>query len=228
MRLANWLDWSSWLREGYYVSYELNGVTYYEHILRRDLAHYVYTWFEEIESGVESGPRVPDDLVMTQGYDPNSNTNRIWQLIFGIKGQVFIYVELPTDIHRHGVPKVPKPGSAKRDVSHFEEWMSDFHEPEFVTEHFLIDPFADRINLSAYNPQDITITPQLNFFINRMITERIGTEENGALSTPVLRNETMTQRIKERWSDTLLKLHKRQIPFRPITIMPVRAPAGET
>ncbi|MHA1262328.1 MAG: hypothetical protein ACTSSA_09540 [Candidatus Freyarchaeota archaeon] len=233
--MAKWQEWSDWLREGYYVSYVAEGVRYYEHVIARDLAHYVYEWYETIPAGQTSGPRVPDDLVMTQGYVETSNTNRIWQMIFGIKGQCYIYVELPTDIHRHGVPKVPKPSADMRLVSHFEEWMSDFHEPTFVTEHIMIKPWTDRINLSAYNPKDIDQKPWLNIFINKCITERIGTEENGELlidgysiheSLPA-KVSAKTKTRFNRWRDTLEKLWKRQIPHRPLTLMPVTAPASE-
>ena len=176
--MGDWKEWSDgWLREGYYISYVRNGVRYYEYIIARDLAHYVYEWHETIPAGETSGPKVPDDLVMTLGYNPDTHQNRIWQVIFGIKGQVYIYVQLPTDLHRHGVPKKAKPDAELREVSHFEEWMSPFHEPSFITEHFMMKPGYDRINLSAYNPTDVDIKPYLNFFIAKMITERVGTRE---------------------------------------------------
>jgi len=214
--MGDFKEWSEWLREGYYISYVRNNIRYYEHIIARDLAHYVYEWHETIPAGEASGPIVPDDLTMTKGYDKETNTNRIWQVIFGIKGQVYIYVELPTDIHRHGVPKVPKPRPELREVSHFEEWMSPFQEPSFLTEHIMIKPGYDRIALSAYNPQDIDIRPYLNIFIARLITERIGTEQAGVL-TPT----------EDRWKETLDKLYRRVIPHRPLTLAPVRAPEAE-
>lgn len=214
--MADWRDWSDWIREGYFISYVREGVRYYEYVLARDLAHYVYEWHETISAGQTSGPKVLDYLVMTKGYDKNTNTNRIWQLIFGIKGQVYIYIELPTDIHRHGLPKVPKPSADLREISHFEEWMSPFFEPTFVTEHIMMKPGYDRVALSAYNPQDIDIKPKLNIFVNRLITERIGTEYGGELSP-----------AQDRFKETLEKLWKRQIPLRPLTLQPVRAPAAE-
>ncbi len=215
--MGDWKEWSDgWLREGYYISYVRNGVRYYEYIIARDLGHYVYEWHETISAGETSGPKVPDDLVLTLGYNSETAQNRIWQVIFGIKGQVYIYVELPTDIHRHGVPKKAKPDSELREVSHFEEWMSPFHEPSFITEHFMLKPGFDRINLSAYNPQEVDIKPYLNFFIAKMITERVGTERNGVL-TPT----------SNRWKETLEKLWKGVIPQRPLTLEPVRAPAAE-
>jgi len=214
--MGDWKEWSNWLKEGYFISYVRNGTRYYEHITARDLAHYVYEWHETISAETTSGPLVPEDLVMTKGYDSGTNQNRVWQMIFGIKTQVYIYIELPTDIHRHGLPKVPKPRPGFREVSHFEEWMSDFHEPTFLTEHFMMKPGYDRINFSAYNPNSISIKPYLNVFIARMITERIGTEQNSVLRP-----------TSERWKETLEKLYKRLIPHRPITLMPVRAPAAE-
>ena len=214
--MGDWKNWSEWLKEGYYVSYTRNNIRYYEQIIARDLAHYVYEWHETISAGTASGPLVPADLVMTKGYDVDIHQNRVWQTIFGIKGQVYIYVELPTDIHRHGIPKVPKPRPGFREVSHFEEWMSDFHEPTFVTEHFMMKPGYDRINFSAYNPSSISIKPYLNVFIAKMITERIGREQAGVL-TPT----------SERWRETLERLYRRLIAHRPITLRPVRAPAAE-
>jgi hypothetical protein len=49
-----------------------------------------------------------------------------------------------------------------------------------------------------------------------MITERIGTEYEGVL-TPTA----------NRYKEILEKLYKRLVPHRPITLMPVRAPAAE-
>ena len=213
--MATWREWSDgWLREGYYISYVRESVRYYEFVVARDFAHYVYEWPETISAGETSGPYVPDKLEVTKGYDPKSNTNHLWQVIFGIKGQVYIYVELPTDIHRHGLPKAPKPSRELREVSHFEEYMSPFHEPSFITEHFMMRPDTYRIALSAYNPTSISVKPELNFFIARIVTERIGTEQAGVL-TPT----------SERWREILDKLHRRVVPHRPITLLPVRAPA---
>jgi hypothetical protein len=215
--MADWKDWSDgWLREGYFISYTLDNARYYEHVIARDIAHYEYEWHETIPAGKMSGPRVPDYLVPTVGYDKDTNQNQIWQMIFGIKGQVYIYIELPTDIHRHGLPKVPKPTTELPYVSHFEEWMSPYQEPSFITEHFMMKPGFDRIAFSAYNPGEIDIKPWLNIFINKMITERIGTEQNDILTPTSIK-----------WKETLDKLSKRVIPHRPITLMPVRAPAAE-
>jgi len=213
--LGDWKEWSEWLKEGYYISYIKDGVRFYEHIIARDLAHYEIDWFEDINPGAESGPHVYEPLEITKGYDEKTNLNMIWQLIFGIKGQAYIYLELPTDTHRHGIPKVPKPSANMREVSHFEEWMSPFYEPSFITEHFMMREDLYNINWSAYNPEATVIRDlRLNLFIAKMITERIGEESQGVVTAS-----------STRWSEILDKLAKRVIPHRPLTLMPVRAPA---
>ena len=221
-------DWSDgWLKEGYYLSYLRESVEYYEHVIMRDLGHWEYDWPETINAGSTSGPHVPANLEITRGYDVNNNSNQIWQMIFGIKGQVYIYVESPTDVHRHGIPKAPKPSTTMRRVSHFTEWMSPFMEPSFLTEHFMIRPDTFQIAFDAFNPGTINQTDvTLNIFLNKLVTERIGTNEQGVLNTPVIENNVnLTEKLRNRWMDTLTKLYKRQIPHRPITILAVRAPA---
>jgi len=211
------LEWSKgWLVEGMYLSYILDNVTYYEYIVARDFAHYVYTWPESIDPYSESGPYIVEKLLITLGYNREANKNYIWQVIFGLDGQVYLYIELPTDIHRHGLPKAPKPSRDLREVSHFEEWMSPYHEPSFITEHFLMRPGYDRMCLSAYNPNDISITPRIRFMVNKMVTERVGVVRNGRLEP-----------TEGRFAETLEKLHKHVIPCRPVTLSPVSMPARE-
>jgi len=226
--MVEWNEWSEgWIKEGFYISYVREGIEYFEHVSQRDYGHWEYDWPETINSLATSGPFVPADLEITRGYDISNNTNQIWQIIFGIKGQVFIYIELPTDLHRHGIPKVPKPSTTMRRVSHFTEWMSPFTEPSFITEHFMMRPDTIQIAFDAYNPGLINHTDvTLNIMLNKMVTERIGTNEYGILNTPIIpNNPNLTQKLKDRWMETLTKLYKRQIPHRPITIQPVRAPA---
>ena len=213
--MVKYAEWSDWLREGYFISYLVEGVRYYEHIVQRDLAHWEYKWPETIAAESDSGPFIPDLLEITRGYDEATHTNRLWQMIFGIKGQSLLYVELPTDLHRHGIPKDPKPSTANRLTSHFEEYMSPFIAPTFLTEHFLLRPWTQQIAFDAYNPDAIDDTDfRLNIFLAKLATERIGTIQAG-VQTPTA----------DRWRETLDKLYRRVIPHRPLTIMPVRAPA---
>ena len=214
-------DWGAgWIREGQFIKFQREGVKYYEYVDMQDFAHWEYEWPEAIDSEETSGPYVPADLEITRGYRPRTFRNRVWQVIFGIKGQVEIYIEAPTDLHRHGIPKDPKPSTANRFTSHYEEYMSPFYEPTFITQHFLMRPDVIQLGIDAYNPDRITHRDvRLNFFINKMDTERIGTvelNENGILFKPT---------SEKRWGETLKKLWQGQIPCRPITLQPVRAPA---
>jgi hypothetical protein len=219
VELVDWRYWSQgWLREGDYLSYVADGITYYERVLMRDWAHYVYA-LPSIAAGETTEGNIPDDMEVTRGYDERTHLNYIWQVIFGIKGEAYIYVQLPTDVKRHGTAKKPWHSKEKRDVAHFEEWMSPFHEPSFVTEHFLKRPETYRISFDGYNPQSITVTPELNFIIAKLVTERVGTEAYTEAGLEL----KVTQ---PRWEEILKKLYQRQIPCRPITILPVRMPAA--
>jgi len=220
VELVDFRYWSQgWLREGDYLSYRREGITYYERVLMRNLAHYVYPWPETIAAGEPSEGKIPDKLQVTRGYDPRTHLNRIWQVIFGINKEVYIYIQLPTDVKRHGIPKQPWHSKEWREVAHFEEWMSPFNEPTFLTEHFMLRPETYRISFDAYNPQDIDITDlKLNFFINKMVTERVGSEGYTEVGLQL-------EATQPRWQEVLKKLYQRLIPCRPITILPVRAPA---
>ena len=231
MGTSDFKDWSAgWIKDGQNISYRREGIQYFEKIVRRELLHWEYPWHENIVHGTQSGPEVPEILEITKGYNKKSHINHIWQVIFGIKGQVYVYVELPTNIHRHGLPKQAKPGTTNRAVSHFEDWMSPYHEPTFLTEHFMMRPITERINLTAWNPEEDYVrggmrSVILNFFINSMATERIGTayydDELGLVLEP--ERKIMKQ--------TLDKMYTHQIPVRPITLtgvpMPAAAPRGE-
>lgn len=225
--MGDWKQWSEgWIKEGHYLSYMRDNIHYYEHVIMRDLGHWEYDWPQDIVSLGDSGPFTPEELEITQGYQQRINTNQIWQMLFGQNKQCLIYIELPSDLHRHGIPKVPKPSSTFHRVSHFNEYMSQFHEPEFITEHFMMRPENFQITFSAYNPEPETVRDLvLNIFLNKMITERVGTAEYGELHTPVVKdNPILTEKIKLRFSGVLGKLYRQEIPCRPITLLPVRAP----
>jgi len=228
---SDFKDWSEgWIKDGMNISYNIDGIKYFEKVKRRELLHWEYAWHETITNGTESGPEVPVLFEITKGYNEKSHINHMWQIIFGIDSQALIYVELPTNVHRHGLPKQPKPGTVNRQVSHFDEWMSPFREPTFLTEHFMMRPVTEIINLTAWNPEEDYVrsgmrSVRLNFFVNSMALERIGIayydDELGLVLEP-------TRKI---FKPTLDKMYSHQIPVRPITLqgvpMPAAAPRGE-
>jgi hypothetical protein len=220
LKMADFKDWSAgWIPEGHFISYTKENSRIYEYVSARDFAHYEYDWPETIVALATSGPYIPDDLEITKGYDATNKSNQMWQIIFGIKGQVYIYIELPTDIARHGLAKRAKPSSDLREVGHFEEYMSSFHDPSFVTEHFMMRPDTFKISFSAYNPNSIAMpNVRLNIMLNKLITERIG--EIVISGSSVVQNPS-----NDNYREILDKLYKRLVPCRPITLLPVRAPA---
>lgn len=208
-------EWAGWLRDGFFYSYLYEKVRYYFMVKRRDWAHIRYNWEENVSSESESGPFTPADLEVTK-------EDQIWQVIFGLEPDVYVYVYLPTDVARHGVARRPVATAALREVGHYTQSESPYFRPTFLTEHFLIKPIQSFIGFKVYNNQnytfythDHTANPiRLNIEIAKCEMERIGTEEEGIL-TPA----------EDRFKETLEKLYRRTLFHRPLTLFPVRAPA---
>lgn len=206
-------SWADWLKEGHFYSFDdQQRVRRFFNVLYRDWAHIEYTWEEDVLAGEASGPVTITDLETTK-------ESQIWQIIFGLNVDAYIYTHLPTDMDRHGTAKQPKQTSSLRTVGHYRMQDSWWDRPSFVTEHFLIKPHTPFIAFTAYNPQSIDFTAsyhpvKLNIYIAKCEMEIIGEVSNGeqAAATP-------------RFAETLDKLHRRVIPHRPLTLWPLRAPA---
>lgn len=214
-----------WLTEGHFLSYVDQGVRNYFQVLRRDIGHYEYTWTSSIAADSISGPTVLTNLRVTKA------DIHLHQLIFGMKPQIYVYIHVPTDMDRHGLPKVPSQTPTQRTIGHFNTWMSPWDQPDWITETFMQRPLVPDLALSVYNPNDIAVTPEFNFFVNKLILEPIGTDFEGVLEPSL---STREQKMKEngqtftpRFQETLEKLYKRAIPCRHITLLPVRAPVRE-
>lgn len=207
-------EFAGWLNEGHFYSFLDNDlVRHYFMVLARDWAHIEYHWEEDVAAGAVSGPFTPADLETTK-------EDQLWQIIFGIKPDAYIYVYMPTDIARHGVAKRTTGTSSLREAGHYKMQDSPFERPSFYTEHFLVKPYTPFISFQAYNPQNISFKEdynpiKLNFKIAKCVMENIGTED---------RNGEM-EAAHSRFNETLDKLHRRVIPHRPLTLYPVRAPA---
>ena len=203
--------WSpGWLVEGHFISYEdpVDEVVRYAFIKKREFAHYEYTWPEAVEPGVLSGTETVTNLEVTV------IRKQVWQIIFGFKEKGRYYVHLPVDVDRHGIAKRAKPTLAFPTVAHYEEWMSPWDNPDWITEHFLIRPITPTIAFSYHNMNPVAVTPRINFFINKCDLELLGYEKEGALYP-----------AQDRYREILDKLYRRVVPHRPLSLMPVRAPA---
>lgn len=210
--MTGYEQWAGWLKEGRFYSYREQQERHYFGVLFRDWAHFEYTWEETVASLGFSGPVTITDLETTK-------ENQVWQVIFGLLQDVNIYVHLPTDVDRHGVAKRPKQSSTFRNVGHYTIQDSWWDHPSFVTEHFLLKPEVPYIAFSAYNPRNIAFQAdynplKLNFYLAKCEMERIGTVTSGEQVA-----------AHARFTETLDKLYRRVIPSRPLTLVPLRAPA---
>jgi len=210
--LTGYEEWAGWLKEGRFYSYREQQERHYFMVLFRDWAHFEYTWEETVEPDSFSGPVTITNLETTK-------ENQIWQVIFGLSHDVRMYVHVPTDIDRHGVAKRPRQTSGFRPVGHYGIQDSFWDRPSFVTEHFLLKPEAPYIAFSVHNPRNIAFQAdynplRLNFYFAKCEMERIGTVTKGVqnAATP-------------RFTETLDKLYRRVIAHRPLTLVPLRAPA---
>ncbi len=210
--MAGFEEWAGWLKEGMFYSYREQDERHYFMVLFRDWAHFEYTWEESVLPLGFSGPVTIDDLETTKD-------NQIWQVIFGLKQDVNIYVQLPTDVDRHGVAKRPTNSATFRNVGHYGIQDSWWYRPSFLTEHFLLRPEVPFISFSVYNPHFISFKEvfnpiKLNFFIAKCEMERIGTVTSGE-----------QEPAHPRFTETLDKLYRRVLRHRPLTLIPLRAPA---
>jgi len=214
--------YADWIKEGHFVSLLHQEQRFYYHVIQRDFAHIEYTWEESINTLSFSGPYRIADLEMTK------NWKHLHQLIFGIRPQVLIYVHIPTDMDRHGTPKKPRQTPTQRTIGHYNMWMSPWDQPSWYTEHFMWGPDIVDMNLSCYNPTEITVTPEINFFLNKLLLEEIGRESPDGTWTWGDQTEDAGVRAKmmAKWGETQQKLAKRLAPCRHLTLMSIRAPAA--
>ena len=200
-------SWSEWLMPGHFYSYVQEQVTNYFMVANREWAHIEYTWPERVDSGTMSGPFTVANMELTK-------TGQIWQVIFGVEPQCRLYIKVPVEIARHGTAKQPVWSVAFSTVGHYESWSTPWDQPSWISEVFMIRPITNFLAFEVFNKEDITIQPDINFFLAKCVMQPIGTVYNGRL-TPAA----------NRFTETLKRLYQRTIPHRPLTLMPVRAPA---
>lgn len=203
-----------WLKEGHFISLRKSTCEHaYYTISQRELARYEWEWANPINPLTLDGPNTVSDMEITA-----EEGEQLWQFIFGFDKQVFVSVQLPTDIDRHGVAKRPKMTTSYPYVGNYEVYMSPFDCPSFITEHFLSRPDCQYPAFTIYNPLGVAVTPHFNFLINKLMLEKIGEE--------VLQGTRIAlQPAQPCFAEVLDKLYRRVIPNRPITLYPVRAPA---
>ena len=186
-----------WLEEGFFIRLATpeKGIKEFYFVDRTEPARYEYVWGANIATDTEDGPRNVEDLKPLA-------TDRLYQVIFGIKTACYIYLNLPLNARMWGLDKRPIASSSLREVGYRTLEESPFQWPSFVTEFFLQkDGSYDYPGMYAYNPTERTLRPRLNFLVNKMVIDKVTD------------------------AAVLEKLERKLIPYRPITlggIPPVR------
>lgn len=212
-------SYSGWFQEGHYLSFVDQDVRYYYYVLHRDYATIRYEWEESVSATTESGPYTIQDLQPTKD-------NQLFQIIFGISRDVFVYQYLPQDVLRHGLPRRAQPSSTYRQVADYLMRDSPEQQPSWITEFFLIRPHVPYVGFSCYNPHDISLMPKLRFYVAKLQLEPLGSVNLREGSEPEA-PKTASGRPISRYNKILNLLQDRVIRHRPITLLPVRAPATD-
>jgi len=180
----------TFLEEGYFIRLATPEFEKKEFyfIEQAERARYVYKWAAAVSSNTEDGPRNIEDLKPLA-------TNRLYQCIFGIKTGAYIYLNLPPNTRLWGTDKKPIATSSLRELGFRTNTESPYDYPSFITEFFLMkDGSFDFPAVHAFNPTERTLRPWLNILMNKMVIEKV-TE-----------------------AETLEKLRRKLIPYRPITL----------
>jgi len=115
--------WAGWLMEGDFIAYtDHNGDRKYYHVDQRDWAHYVYTWSGTVATETSDGPQTIENMIPTLG-------GHLWQIIWGIKPDIYGYINVPTGTFRHGIPKQTQPTTTFRTVAHYTHDITPFDTP---------------------------------------------------------------------------------------------------
>jgi hypothetical protein len=181
---------SNWINEGFFIRLSTPEFETKEFyfVEQTEMARYKFKWPESVASNSEDGPRNVEDLKPLA-------TNRLYQGIFGIKTACYIYLNLPLNTRLWGTDKKPIATSSLREVGYRDHNETPFEQPSFITEFFLMKNGSfDYPAFLAYNPTERSLTPELNIIMNKMIIEKVTDVE------------------------TLEKLKKKLIPYRPVTL----------
>jgi len=182
------------LKEGYFIKMAKveDAVEQFYFISRASPQKYVYRWQSTsgadapIDPGIEDGQYNITDL-------KTNNMNYLLEVVFGIKGPAYIYLNLPLETRRFGTDQVPISSSSKRRVGYLTQEDSPWEDPSSVTVHYLMKGGSfEYPALTAYNPHNKAIVPEIKFLIMACLLEQV--------SEP----------------DVLDKLSRKLIPYRPI------------
>ncbi len=170
-----------------------------------EYARYVHRWQtsagadDPIAAGAESAEQSIENL-------KPMNMDYLYECVFGIRGPAYVYLNLPLETRLWGTGKKPIATSSNRRIGYLTQEESPWEEPTARSLFYLMKGGSfEYPSFTAYNPSSKSICPELDIHIMK------------ALLKPVTE------------PDTLEKLQKKLIPYRPVTfggLPPVRSGPG--
>lgn len=152
------------------------------------ISKYAYKWPVDIAVNTEDGPRNIDKL------EPG-RADVFYQVIFGIKPNAWIYINIPADTRLGGIAEESIARTGFREIGAITQDMSPYKNPDFVTELVLQkDTSYEYPALYGYNPTNLPLRPEIKFLVNKIEPEPITDPE------------------------TIDLMKKRRIVFRPMTL----------
>lgn len=188
-----------WLLEGHRISLIEDGKPErFFFIKKRERARHEYAWTKSI------APNGEDTTVQITDLEPQ-RLDVIYQVIFGVKTGVYVYVNLPLSTRIWGLDKTPTAKTTNRRIGEVTQDTSPYESPDFETELFLQrgGDFAYPA-LSVFNPTNRSLRPRIRFEVNKL----------------------QLKEITARDGEIFEKLRKGLLFYRPISLGPL--PAART
>lgn len=121
-----------------------------------------FRWPKDVAINTEDGPQNITNL--KPGRD-----DVFYQVIFGIRPDAWIYINIPVDTRLGGVAEEAIARTTLREIGAITQDMSPIKSPDFVTEMLLQRGTSyEYPALFAYNPTNKALRPELEFRINKV------------------------------------------------------------
>lgn len=195
------------LKPGYFIQLRDpdEGTKKFYSVVQSEFARYVWRWQDSsgadvaVIGGQESGPYNIENL------KPLS-LEHLFEIVVGIKGPAYVYLNLPLETRLWGTSKVPIATTANRRVGYISQEDSPWEDPSYNGLFYLMKGGSfEYPSFTVYNPINKTICPELKFDLAKCGI--------AAVTEP----------------ETLDKLYKKLIPYRPVSfggLAPVRTGPG--
>lgn len=126
-----------------------------------------FRWPKDVAVNTEDGPQNITNL-------RPGRTDVFYQVVFGVRPNVWIYVNIPSDTRLGGLAEEAVARSTLREIGAITQEMSPIRSPDFVTEMMLQRDTSNEFPaLYAYNPTNKPVRPEIEFRVNKLEMEEI-------------------------------------------------------